>query len=56
MSSAPCTLRTAHCTLYTVHYIRYWMIDENFIEFCCLDKLVERRDAIQVEEASSASK
>ena len=24
------------------------MIDENFIEFCCLDKLVERRDAIQV--------
>ena len=28
---------------------RYWMIDENFIEFCCLDKLVERRDAIQVQ-------
>ena len=27
---------------------RYWMIDENFIEFCCLDKLVERREAIQV--------
>ena len=25
------------------------MIDENFIEFCCLDKLVERRDAIQVQ-------
>ena len=24
------------------------MIDENFIEFCCLDKLVERREAIQV--------
>ena len=27
---------------------RYWMIDENFIEFCCLDKLIERREAIQV--------
>ena len=24
------------------------MIDENFIEFCCLDKLIERREAIQV--------
>jgi len=31
--------------------LRYWMIDENFIEFCCLDKLVERRDAIQTAVA-----
>ena len=39
------------CPLEYSEDLRYWMIDENFMEFCCQDKLISRREAILTEVA-----
>ena len=31
--------------------LKFWMIDENFLESCCQDKLMARREAILAEVA-----
>ena len=39
------------CPLEYSEDLRYWKIDENFMEFCCQDKLISRREAIMGEVA-----
>ena len=39
------------CPLDYTDDLKFWMIDENFLESCCQDKLIARREAIMGEVA-----
>ena len=39
------------CPLDYTDDLKFWMIDENFLESCCQDKLMARREAIMAEVA-----